>query len=121
MSVPVLHLILPCATCGAESGEPCLRKDGQVRKHSHGHRRPVAACGTYAGAVAHSKNGTPRCGPCREAARRYMSAYRDKHPDKRSQDIASLAARRRATRRLIEVHRAEFNQLMAEEATAPDG
>lgn len=32
--------------------------------------------GTYAGSVMHGKLGTPRCGPCKDAARRYIKAYR---------------------------------------------
>lgn len=119
MSAPALHLSLACAKCGAPPGEPCHRLDGQPAIQSHHKRYIDAPCGTRGAYIRHVKRGEVPCDPCRDAHRRYMSAYRDKRPEVRERDIDLLRVRRVATRRLIELHRDEFDRLLAE--SAPDG
>jgi hypothetical protein len=117
--IPALHLVLPCPKCGAESGVPCrpLSSSGRPPKRPHVRRTPAAPCGTDGGYQRHVKEGSETCDDCRDAHRRAMAAFRQKHPDKRAADVAALKARREATKRLIAAHRDEFNRLLAEVAS----
>ena len=86
-------------------------------KRPHEGRTPPAPCGTWGGNQRHRKAGEKPCGPCLDAARRYMQEYRNRNPEVRERDIAGLHARREATKRLIERHRDEFRQLLDEVAS----
>jgi hypothetical protein len=119
MTRPVLHLALRCDKCPAGPGEVCVNRDGSPAAASHMKRSPVAPCGTHGGYARHVKAGESACDACRDARRRYTAAYRERRPEVREKDIADLRARRRAEKRLIEIHRAEFDALVsAEKETA---
>lgn len=72
-------------------------------------------CGTYAGFQAHKKRGEVGCGPCRDARRVYMAAYREKSEKARERDRKYSLATSRARERLIRAHRAEFLLYLDEE------
>lgn len=112
-----LTLALPCPRCSARAGDPCVRRDGGPLKGSHVKRTPPAPCGSNGGYVRHIRDKEEPCEPCRDARRRYMQEYRNRRPDVRAKDMAQLLARREATKRLIERHRAEFQQLLREVAS----
>lgn len=116
----VLARAIPCPVCGARAGEVCKRQDGAPyrRNASCVSRTPVQPCGSFGGYQRHKKAGETPCDPCREANRRYMAEYRNRRPEVREADIAGLKARKRAARRLIAMHRAEFEALLAEERSA---
>lgn len=109
---------LACPVCEAAPGERCVNLDGTAASKSHRNRTPVQPCGSYAGYRGHVKRGEEPCEPCRDANRRYMADYRTRRPEVREADISALAARGRATKRLISLHRDEFYALLAEEKRA---
>lgn len=117
MTASTLTRALPCTTCGARAGDPCVRRDGSPLKRSHVGRTPLAPCGTNGGRARHVKAGETPCDPCQEAGRRYMAEYRARRPEVRERDIAGLVARREATKRLIAAHRDEFLRLLDEVAS----
>lgn len=110
----VLSFAVSCRKCGAPAGERCVNLDGSTASGSHMNRTPTQPCGSYGGYQRHKKVGEKPCDPCREANRRYHSRYRDANPEKRQADIDLLAARREATRRLIELHRDDFDTLLTD-------
>lgn len=109
-----LAFALPCRVCRAESGQRCVRPDGEPRSRSHHSRTPLSPCGSYGGYQRHVKASEEPCAECRDANRRYQAEHRNKHPERREADIAGLLARREATKRLIAQHRAEFKRLIDE-------
>lgn len=115
MTSPALALTLRCPKCLAASGEPCVNRDGSPSTASHVKRFMPAPCGTPGGYIRHVKAAEIPCDDCREGHRRYMQEYRKRRPEKREADIAMLHARRRAERRLIALHLAEFDVLVEEE------
>lgn len=118
MAGSLLALALPCPKCKATAGNPCVRLDGQPRSGSHVRRTPPAPCGTYGGYQRHLKSGEATCSDCREAARLYRVERRRTHPEEREKDMAGLRAIRRATNRLVDLHRDEWRALVAEEKAA---
>jgi hypothetical protein len=74
-------------------------------------KRDDARHGTYAGALAHQKEGVALCKPCREARATYQREFRQRNGTWRDQN----RARSRAVWRLVDRYRAEFERLYVEE------
>ena len=72
-------------------------------------------CGTYAGWNAHKYRGEAVCAPCREAARVYAKSRRAKGGPAVVREYMMNKARERAVWRLKDMHRADFDLLVADE------
>lgn len=70
--------------------------------------------GTYAGAQRHQKEGEAACEPCRVARASYMAARRA-DPAIRESERRHAYAADRARRRLVALHREEYERLYLEE------
>lgn len=70
--------------------------------------------GTTAGYQQHRVQQVPMCAPCRAANRDSMRERR-KDPDYRARGRRQKAVRERAIWRLIKMHRADFDRLVADE------
>ena len=71
-------------------------------------------CGTYAGAQAHRKAGTPMCQPCRDAYNAYMREHRST-PDGKRRTREMNKAQSRAVWRLVGRYRDDYDAFYAEE------
>lgn len=69
--------------------------------------------GTRGGYYAHRRLEEPACDECREAVNEYLREYRERVGPERPRALD--AARRRAMATLRDRHRAEYEELMAEE------
>lgn len=67
--------------------------------------------GTYAGAMAHQREGSTKCRPCKDAAAEYMRRRRATSQRARDLDRAQQRAYRVAERALRQRHRDEFDEL----------
>lgn len=72
-------------------------------------------CGTYAGWNAHQYAGENPCVPCREAARLYVREWRARGSEAVVRQQMMHRARSRAVWRLKDLHRADFDLLVADE------
>lgn len=54
----------------------------------------MAECGTWAGYMAHLRNGETKCAACRQAAAEYQAAHRANNPARRDQERQWKAAQR---------------------------
>ena len=72
-------------------------------------------CGTYAGYQAHGRRGERTCAACREAQRLYMKARRAKGGPQIAREYMLNKARERAVWRLKDMHREDFDLLVADE------
>lgn len=75
----------------------------------------ATSCGTYAGYQTHKRQGTEPCSECRRAQRDYMRDYRAKNAEQRDKDYRYGLARNRAISRLIAMHPAQWEALLADE------
>ena len=73
------------------------------------------ACGTYAGYQTHKRRNTEPCAACRRANRDYQRAHRASSQQRRDKDYAYTTARTRAIARLIALHPAQWEALLADE------
>lgn len=71
--------------------------------------------GTYAGYQQHTRRRIKPCLPCTEAARRYMARWRKQNLKGYAKEKQLHKAHSRALWRLAALHRAEFDQLVADE------
>lgn len=72
-------------------------------------------CGTYAGWNAHRRAQEPQCDACREAARVYQRERRAKGGEQIESETTKQRCRERALWRLKEMHRGDFDLLVADE------
>jgi len=72
-------------------------------------------CGTYAGWNVHQRREERPCADCREAARLYAKSRRAKGGPTVVREYMMNKARERAVWRLKDMHRADFDLLVADE------
>ena len=65
--------------------------------------------------MRHRNEGTPTCDACKAANTAYMKAWRKKDGEAQRRNRALNSAQGRALWRLAAIHRAEFDELVAEE------
>lgn len=77
--------------------------------------KTTAPCGTTAGYQTHKRRGQEPCADCRRAQRDAMREYRASKAEVRDREYRYGLARNRAIRRLIDLHPAQFDALLAQE------
>ena len=77
--------------------------------------KTVQPCGTNGGYQRHRKSGETPCAACREAKREYQRTYRASSESTRDREYRYSLARHRAIERLIRLHPAQFDALLADE------
>jgi hypothetical protein len=101
---------------GATSEDvPTVRGGGDGANQGVAPSQAKVRHGTYAGWNWHQRNDVPVCSDCKEAARQYMTKWRQTHPIGAAADRRRLRIRNRALSRLAALHPVQFQALIVEE------